>query len=123
MQSERVVGIVKTLTDTLLELEAFKVEDVKSQSDIDLHEQLMYQLIRSIYEIHEIFFKFTMAERMAIITRSRELRRERMFSRGSGRSSIIPRKSPLIPIKPASSRMSNIMPIIVETKRARYMRC
>ena len=39
----------------------------------------MFQLTAAMYEIHEIFFELPIRERMAIISMSRRIKRERLF--------------------------------------------
>ncbi|KAI1306504.1 Centriolar coiled-coil protein [Halotydeus destructor] len=88
MKTEYVQELKRTIADTMIELEAFRTDDVLSPQDVLLHEQLMIQFNKSYMEFYNVFFKYSKPTQMQLIARSRELRRERVFSRASSRFSV-----------------------------------
>lgn len=83
MKTERVQNIIQTIKDTLICALKFHQETPIKKGkitikDAELHKRLIAQLTSACYELHDIFFKLTTKERMAIIRQSRSMSKEKV---------------------------------------------
>ncbi|XP_067118585.1 uncharacterized protein [Centruroides vittatus] len=83
MKTERVQNIIQTIKDTLICALKFHQETPIKKGkitvkDAELHKRLIAQLTAACYELHDIFFKLTPKERMAIISQSRYSSKEKI---------------------------------------------
>lgn len=91
LRSERVQGIIKTIRDTLEFAMYFQTETpIKkgrvTPTEANLHKKILVQLTSACYEFHDVFFKLSIPEQMAIIAQDRFLQQERATKRTMGQS-------------------------------------
>ncbi|KAM7393844.1 hypothetical protein PAMP_020682 [Pampus punctatissimus] len=89
LRTDRVVQLVRTVGDTQRFLQAFQQQspgrgELCSRQDLLLQERVTLQLRAARYELYDIFFSLSAAERMQLISWDRELARERELRRQSG---------------------------------------
>ncbi|XP_077428024.1 uncharacterized protein cp110 [Vanacampus margaritifer] len=85
LRTERVAQLARTIGDTKQFLQAFQLSqhrgDICSKQDRLLQQRVALQLRAARYEIYDIFFSLSVAERMQLISLDRELTRERVLRR------------------------------------------
>lgn len=89
LRTERVAQLVRTIRDTQQFLQALQQQspargEFISRQDLLLQERVTLQLRAARYEVNDIFFSLSAAERMQLISWDRELARERELRRQSG---------------------------------------
>nr|XP_046261814.1 uncharacterized protein si:ch73-100l22.3 isoform X2 [Scatophagus argus] len=89
LKTERVAQLVRTIRDTQQFLQALQQQspgsrEFCSRQDLLLQERVTLQLRAARYEVNDIFFSLSAAERMQLIRWDRELARERELRRQSG---------------------------------------
>lgn len=95
-KTEHVCEILSKLRDMVLEQQRFSEEVIHKKStpfteqELQFHQGLMNEVNKYQAQFFHTFFGNTIAERMKIISRSRDLRWERLRSRSSTRLSIRP---------------------------------
>lgn len=72
MKTHRVEIIKNTIKDAVLCAWTLYKEDAVTSSDLQLHERIIQQVTAACYELHSIFFKWSTAEKMALIKSDRE---------------------------------------------------
>ncbi|KAM9856940.1 uncharacterized protein cp110 [Aulostomus maculatus] len=82
LRTDRVKQMMRTITDTQTFLQAFQPQstsrgEICSRQDLLLWERVTLQLRAARYEIFDIFFCLPVGERMQLISRDRELVKER----------------------------------------------
>ncbi|XP_056018756.1 uncharacterized protein LOC125670995 isoform X2 [Ostrea edulis] len=87
LKTEKVQEIIKTIQDTKQFACSFQSETpikrgMFSHQDSDLLDRIIAQLQAALLDIHDIFFEIPVHERMALITQSRQLMKEKQL-RGS----------------------------------------
>ncbi|XP_047189775.1 uncharacterized protein si:ch73-100l22.3 isoform X1 [Scophthalmus maximus] len=99
LRTERVAQQVRTIRDTQQFLLALKLQSPSrvlcSRQDFLLQERVTLQLRAARYEVHDIFFSLSAAERMQLISWDRDLARERERRRQSGHAGLPSGKSSL----------------------------
>ncbi|XP_054851456.1 centriolar coiled-coil protein of 110 kDa isoform X2 [Eublepharis macularius] len=84
LQTEKLKHLRQTVKDTMEFMRNFQSEaplkrgNVSAQ-DASLQERVAAQLRAALYEIHDIFFKVEVSERMNILRHDREVRKEKML--------------------------------------------
>ncbi|KAM9843966.1 centriolar coiled-coil protein of 110 kDa-like, partial [Aulostomus maculatus] len=82
LKTEKVKQLCQTIVDTQEVIRSFQTEapqkrSIFSAQDLSLQERVRAQLRAALYDIHEIFFKMPLADRLALLQQDRELRAER----------------------------------------------
>ncbi|XP_060741356.1 centriolar coiled-coil protein of 110 kDa isoform X1 [Tachysurus vachellii] len=81
LRTERVAQLIRTIKDTQLFLQSFQPptpgREYNSKQDQVLQERVTLQLRSARFELHDLFFSVCPAERMQVISRDRQLSRER----------------------------------------------
>ncbi|XP_062868419.1 centriolar coiled-coil protein of 110 kDa isoform X2 [Trichomycterus rosablanca] len=81
LRTDRVVQLIRTIKDTRLFLQGFQPptpgREYSSRQDQALQERVSLQLRSARFELHDLFFSVTPAERMQVISWDRQLARER----------------------------------------------
>uniref|UniRef100_A0A4W6CHU5 Centriolar coiled-coil protein 110 n=1 Tax=Lates calcarifer TaxID=8187 RepID=A0A4W6CHU5_LATCA len=100
LRTERVAQLVRTIRDTQQFLHAFQQQspgrgEFCSRQDLLLQERVNLQLRTARYEVYDIFFSLSAAERMQLISWDRELVRERELRQQSGHTGHPRRKTSL----------------------------
>uniref|UniRef100_A0A8C5G6G2 Uncharacterized LOC114472309 n=1 Tax=Gouania willdenowi TaxID=441366 RepID=A0A8C5G6G2_GOUWI len=97
LRTERAAQLVRTIRDTQQFLQAFEKQQqqILSRHDIILLERVTLQLRAARYEIYDMFFSLSAREQMLLISRDRELNRERELRRLSGSDDRLKEKSSL----------------------------
>lgn len=95
LATERVGQLARTIRDTQQLLEALSGGEFVSRQDLLLQERVALQLRAARYEVNDIFFSLSVAERMQLISWDRELARERELRRQSGQAGAPKGKSSL----------------------------
>ncbi|XP_062999574.1 centriolar coiled-coil protein of 110 kDa isoform X2 [Elgaria multicarinata webbii] len=84
LQTEKLRHLRQTVKDTMEFIKNFQTEaplkrgNVSTQ-DANLQERVVAQLRAALYDIHDIFFKIEVSERMSILHHDREVRKEKML--------------------------------------------
>lgn len=90
LRTERVTQLVRTVRDSQHFLKALQQQspykELCSRQDLMLQERVALQLRATRYEIYDIFFSLSAAERMQLISMDRDLVRERELKRQNGAS-------------------------------------
>ncbi|XP_058256573.1 centriolar coiled-coil protein of 110 kDa isoform X3 [Hemibagrus wyckioides] len=85
LHTERVAQLIRTIKDTRLFLQSFQPptpgREYNSKQDRVLQERVTLQLRSAQYELHDLFFRVSPAERMQVISWDRQLTRERELRR------------------------------------------
>ncbi|KAK1798501.1 hypothetical protein P4O66_006789 [Electrophorus voltai] len=80
-RTERVAQLIRTIKDTQVFLQGFQSQtpgrEYSSRQDQLLQERVTLQLRSTRYELHDLFFSLSPAERMQVISWDRQLTRER----------------------------------------------
>nr|XP_033818938.1 centriolar coiled-coil protein of 110 kDa isoform X2 [Geotrypetes seraphini] len=84
LQTDKLKHLRQTVKDTLEFMKMFHSElplkrGAVSTQDASLQERVLAQLRAALYEIHDIFFRMEVLERMHILRHDREVRREKMI--------------------------------------------
>lgn len=91
LKTERVAQLVRTVRDTQQFLKTFQQQSpykgLCSRQDLMLHERVTLQLRATRYEIYDIFFSLSAAEKMQLISMDRDLARERELKQQNGAGS------------------------------------
>lgn len=99
LKTERIGQLVRTVRDTQQFLQAFQQhspnKELCSRQDLLLQERVTLQLRSARYEVYDIFFSLSNAERMQLISLDRDLARERQLKRLGGNSAHPKEKSSL----------------------------
>lgn len=82
MRTEHVQELKRTMIDTIVEVEKFQWPSDPNELDVRFIAALKAQLEQSVNDFYDCFFAPT-DERMQLISRDRDLLRERSFSRAS----------------------------------------
>ncbi len=86
LKTERVQGIVQSMRDSLgiaLRLHRETSDQQPRMEDVELHRRLLQQLQKDSQWFHDIFFKYSVQQRMSIIRLDRDMKFERQFRGGS----------------------------------------
>ncbi|KAJ6657617.1 hypothetical protein lerEdw1_002334 [Lerista edwardsae] len=84
LQTEKLKHLSQTVKDTMEFMKNFQSEaplkrGAVSAQDANLQERVVAQLRAALYDIHDIFFKMDVTERMNILRHDREVRKEKML--------------------------------------------
>ncbi|XP_066465513.1 centriolar coiled-coil protein of 110 kDa isoform X3 [Tiliqua scincoides] len=84
LQTEKLKHLSQTVKDTMEFIKNFQSEaplkrGAVSAQDANLQERVVAQLRAALYDIHDIFFKMDVTERMNILRHDREVRKEKML--------------------------------------------
>ncbi|XP_030069154.1 centriolar coiled-coil protein of 110 kDa isoform X2 [Microcaecilia unicolor] len=84
LQTDKLKHLRQTVKDTVEFMKVFQSElplkrAAVSTQDASLQERVLAQLRAALYEIHDIFFRMEVLERMHILCHDREVRREKMI--------------------------------------------
>ncbi|XP_048348907.1 centriolar coiled-coil protein of 110 kDa isoform X1 [Sphaerodactylus townsendi] len=84
LQTEKLKHLRQTVQDTREFIRNFQTEaplkrGTVSAQDASLQERVAAQLRAALYDIHDIFFKVEVSERMGILSHDREVRKEKML--------------------------------------------
>ncbi|CAI5792140.1 Centriolar coiled-coil protein 110 [Podarcis lilfordi] len=84
LQTEKLKQLRQTVKDTMEFIRNFQSEaplkrGSVSAQDANLQERVAAQLRAALYDIHDIFFKMEVSERMSILSHDREVRKEKML--------------------------------------------
>ncbi|XP_044289115.1 centriolar coiled-coil protein of 110 kDa isoform X1 [Varanus komodoensis] len=84
LQTEKLKHLRQTVKDTMEFIKNFQTEaplkrGSVSAQDANLQERVAAQLRAALYDIHDIFFKMDVSERMSILCHDREVRKEKML--------------------------------------------
>ncbi|XP_033022713.1 centriolar coiled-coil protein of 110 kDa isoform X4 [Lacerta agilis] len=84
LQTDKLKQLRQTVKDTMEFIRNFQSEaplkrGSVSAQDANLQERVAAQLRAALYDIHDIFFKMEVSERMSILSHDREVRKEKML--------------------------------------------
>ncbi|XP_051792194.1 uncharacterized protein LOC114664944 isoform X1 [Erpetoichthys calabaricus] len=101
LQTERLMGLIRIIKDTRQFIQSLESQSpgktgFNSRRDLSLEERVLLQLRSALYEFHDIFFTWSTAERMQIISHDRLLRRERELKQRVNKNKRAIRKSPCL---------------------------